>query len=93
MTAGAGISPNYRPGPVERAVLETVIDLLPARLTVDDLCLRIAANPEDYGEVEVIRVRSATWSARDCAEWNAAQSERNCSQSARIRVYRRDFGN
>jgi hypothetical protein len=55
MTAGAAISPNYLPEHVERAVLEAVIDLLPVRLTVAELCLRIAANPEDRREVEVIK--------------------------------------
>jgi hypothetical protein len=55
MTAGAALSPNCLPEHVERAVLEAVIDLLPIRLTVTELCLRIAADPEDRREVEVVR--------------------------------------
>lgn len=55
MTASGAISPNYRPEPLERAILEEVIDLLPVRLTVNELCLWIAANPEDDSEVEATR--------------------------------------
>lgn len=55
MTAGVAIPPNYLPEPVERAVLEEVIELLPVCLTVNELCLWIAADPEDDREVEVIR--------------------------------------
>lgn len=54
MTAGAAIPPNYLPEPVEHAVLEEVIELLPVRLTVNELCLWIAADPEDDREVETI---------------------------------------
>jgi hypothetical protein len=46
---------NYLPGPVERAILEEVIELLPVRMTVNELCLWIVANPEDDREVETIR--------------------------------------
>jgi hypothetical protein len=55
MTAGVATSRNYLPEPVEHAVLEEVIELLPVRLTVAELCLWIAANPEDDREVETIR--------------------------------------
>jgi hypothetical protein len=55
MTAGTAISPNYLPKPVERAILEEVIELLPVRLTVAELCLWIAADPEDDREAETIR--------------------------------------
>lgn len=55
MKTGTAPSPNHLLGPVERAVLEQVIGLLPVRLTVDELCLWIAASPEDDGEVETIR--------------------------------------
>jgi hypothetical protein len=55
MTAGAALSPNYLPEHVEHAVLMAVIDLLPVRMTVAELCLWIAANPEDDREVDTIR--------------------------------------
>jgi hypothetical protein len=55
MTAGAAVSPKCPPEAVERAVLEEVIELLPVRLTVNELCLWIAANPEDDREVEATR--------------------------------------
>jgi hypothetical protein len=55
MTAGAAISPNYLREHVERAVLEAVIALLPVRMTIAELCLWIAADPEDSREVETIR--------------------------------------
>jgi len=45
MTTGAAISPKCPPEALERAVLEEVIELLPARLTVAELCIWIAANP------------------------------------------------
>lgn len=50
-----GAEGNYLPGPVERAILEEVIELLPVRMMVKELCLWIAANPEDDREVETIR--------------------------------------
>ena len=50
-----GAEGNYLPGPVERAILEEVIELLPVRMAVGELCLWIAANPEDDREVEAIR--------------------------------------
>lgn len=55
MTSGAAISPNYLPKPVERAILEEVIELLPVRMTVTELCSWIAANPEDGREAETIK--------------------------------------
>ncbi len=55
MTTDAGISPRCSREAVERAVLEEVIELLPVRMTVAELCLWIAANPEDDREVETIR--------------------------------------
>jgi hypothetical protein len=64
MKAGSAISPNHLSGPVERAVLEKVIELLPVRMTVAELCLWIAANLEDDGEVETIR-----HAIRDLKRW------------------------
>ncbi len=55
MTADAAISPKCPPEALERAVLEEVIELLPVRMTVDELCSWIAANPEDHREVDTIR--------------------------------------
>jgi hypothetical protein len=55
MRAGVAIPPKYDPEHVGRAVLLAVIDLLPVRLTAAELCLRIAADPEDDREVERIR--------------------------------------
>jgi hypothetical protein len=47
-------SPAYDADLVERAVLEEVIGLLPARLTVSELSLRIVADPEDCREAEAV---------------------------------------
>jgi hypothetical protein len=55
MTASVAVPPKYDPEHVGRAVLLAVIDLLPVRLTVAELCLRVAADPEDRREVEVIK--------------------------------------
>jgi hypothetical protein len=55
MTAGAALSSKCPPEAVERVVLEEVIELLPVRMTVSELCSWIAANSEDHREVETIR--------------------------------------
>jgi hypothetical protein len=47
VSAGSDTPPQYDPALVERAVLEEVIDLHPERLTVAELLLRIAGDPED----------------------------------------------
>ena len=54
MTADSAISPNYQPAQVERAVLGVAVDLHPARLTITELSLRVAANPHDGREMETI---------------------------------------
>lgn len=54
MSAGSDTPPKYDPALVERAVLEEVVELHPERLTVAELSLRIAADPEDGRETEAI---------------------------------------
>jgi hypothetical protein len=54
VSAGSDTPPQYDPALVERAVLEEVIDLHPERLTVAELLLRIAGDPEDGLETETI---------------------------------------
>lgn len=44
--------PQHDPEHVARAVLEEVLRLHPQRLTVDELSLRIAGDPEDDLEIE-----------------------------------------
>lgn len=55
MGAGSAIPPGCPPEALERTVLEQVIELLPVRMTVAELCSWIATNPEDDREVEAIR--------------------------------------
>jgi hypothetical protein len=44
--------PRYNATLVARAILEEAIDLHPQRLTVDELSLRVVADPADGREVE-----------------------------------------
>jgi hypothetical protein len=43
------------PESIEQALLDVTIRLLPARLTVLEICRRIASDPEDRSEVETIK--------------------------------------
>lgn len=52
--AGSGPEPA-KPELLERTVLEEAIELHPERLTIDELVLRIAADPDDGTQVEAIR--------------------------------------
>ena len=54
MTIDAAISPNYQPVQVEHALLGVAVDLHPARLTIAELSLRVAAKPHDGREMETI---------------------------------------
>lgn len=47
-------STDYDPELVEQVVLTEVVELLPARLTISELSLWIATDPEDPSEVESI---------------------------------------
>lgn len=53
----AEVSTRGEPDPelVERAVLEEVVELLPVRLTVSELCQKITAGSQDKGRLEVVR--------------------------------------
>jgi len=53
--SNAGARPQYNPELVERTVLEEVIELHPERLTIDELVLRTATDPDDSAGVETIR--------------------------------------
>jgi len=55
MTDYVSTPPKSDPELVERAVLEEVIELLPIRLAVSELCLRIATDPRDKSRTETIR--------------------------------------
>ncbi|HEY8814826.1 MAG TPA: hypothetical protein VIP57_06950 [Candidatus Dormibacteraeota bacterium] len=55
MSAESSTPPKSDPELVECAVLEEVIDLLPIRLTVPELCLKIAADSRDKSKIEMIR--------------------------------------
>jgi hypothetical protein len=52
MTAAATL-PMYNLASVEHVILTEIIEQHPARLTVDELSLRIVADPADSREVEV----------------------------------------
>jgi hypothetical protein len=54
MTADPTTPPVYRPNLVEAALLAEVVDLHPARLTVHELSLKVAADPHDRREIETI---------------------------------------
>jgi predicted oxidoreductase len=47
-------TPNHNPALVEQVILEEIVEQHPARLTIAELTLRIAANPDDRVEVETI---------------------------------------
>jgi len=47
-------SPLYDPQVVQRAVLEEVVALHPARLTEPELSLWIVTDPDDYMQVETV---------------------------------------
>jgi hypothetical protein len=53
-TVASDTPPKYDPEKVGRAVLFEVIELHPQRLTVAELTLRIAGDPEDGTETETI---------------------------------------
>ncbi len=55
MTAGVSTRAAPDPGLVEREVLEEVVELLPLRLTVSELCQKITAGSHDQGRVETVR--------------------------------------
>ena len=55
MSAAASIPPKYNSDLVEPVLLEEVIELLPIRLTVFELCQRIAADPHDERAIETIK--------------------------------------
>lgn len=46
------IPPNHNPALVEQAIFEAAVGLHPQRLTVEELWLRIVADPDDTTEVE-----------------------------------------
>lgn len=50
--AGRATPPKYNPELVEQVILIEVIEHHPARLTVDELALRIVSDPADDTEVE-----------------------------------------
>jgi hypothetical protein len=54
MSAKPSTPPKYNPEPVERAVLEVVIELHPAVMTMAELSLRIAGDPRDRREIDTI---------------------------------------
>ena len=54
MTADDETAPKYDSEHVGRAVLLAVVDLHPVHLTVPELSLRIAADPDDSREVATI---------------------------------------
>jgi len=60
MAADGTTPPKYDPMKVGHALLSEVIEQHPARLTVDELVLRVVAAPEDGREVE-----TATDAVRD----------------------------
>jgi hypothetical protein len=55
MSIKSSTLPKYDPELVERPALEEVIELLPVRLTVSELCQRITADPQDERAVEAVR--------------------------------------
>lgn len=54
MTSQRAVPPKYNPELVERAVLEVVIELHPAIMTMAELSLRIAGDPRDRREIDTI---------------------------------------
>jgi len=54
MTSDITTPPVYRPKLVEDALLGAAVDLHPARLTIPELSLKVAANPHDGREMETI---------------------------------------
>jgi hypothetical protein len=60
MTALAATPPKYNPEIVGEVILTEVIEHHPTRLTVDELALRIVADPNDDEEVD-----TATDAVRD----------------------------
>ncbi len=54
MASQRAVPPKYSPELVERAVLEVVIDLHPAVMTMAELLLRIAGDPQDGREIDTI---------------------------------------
>jgi hypothetical protein len=55
-------TPNHNPALVEQVVLEEAVEQHPVRLTIAELTLRIAANPDDRSEVKTIE--QAIWELR-----------------------------
>lgn len=51
----AGSRPGHSPELVERTLLEEVVELHPERLTIEELALRTAPDPDDSADVEAIR--------------------------------------
>jgi hypothetical protein len=54
MNTKASIPPRYNPELVERAILEVIIELHPAVITLAGLSLRIAGDPHDRREIDTI---------------------------------------
>jgi hypothetical protein len=54
MATANATSPNYKRELVEHVLLEVAVDLHPICLTVPELSLRIAANPDDEKEIGTI---------------------------------------
>lgn len=54
MSAKAPTPPRYSPELVERAVLEVVIDLHPAVMTMAELALEVAGDAKDGREIDTI---------------------------------------
>lgn len=72
MDAKPSIPPKYSPELVERAVLEVVIELHPAVMTMAELTLRIAGDPRDRREIDAI-----TCAVRDLRGAGLLQADHN----------------
>jgi hypothetical protein len=55
MTVEVSTGAERDPEEAERTVLEEVVELLPVRLTVSELCQRIIAGSQDKWRVEAVR--------------------------------------
>jgi hypothetical protein len=54
VTADTTTPPAYRPKLVEAALLVEAVNQHPARLRIDELSLKVAADPHDSREIETI---------------------------------------
>ncbi len=64
MSAESSIPPKYNPELVEQAVMEVVIEVHPALLTIAELLSRVAGDPQDRREIDTI-----TCAVRDLKGW------------------------